>query len=100
MAGQTTPAAALPIAEADVRTLAAKLKGLQALLTPPEQTLLRLVLQRAAAGAEAPDSPAAARGCRWMPSFNPFTYLDAIAGDAAAPQTPLVHTPGRPPCGS
>jgi hypothetical protein len=65
-----------PITDADVRSLAAKLKGLHALLTPGEQVLLRAALRRAAGG----DGRAAAdsTGFVWSVSFNPFTFLDAI----------------------
>ena len=60
------------------RPLAAKLKGLHALLTPGEQILLRTVLRRAA---EREESSADIQGYAWAVSFNPFTYLDAIAVD-------------------
>jgi hypothetical protein len=68
------------ITDADVRSLAAKLRGLHTLLTPPEQALLRLVLDRAAnrGWVEVDD----AEGFAWGVSFNPFTYLDAITEDA------------------
>ena len=67
------------ITDADVRSLAAKLKGLHVLLTPPEQSLLRIVLGRAAdRAADAADDTG---GFAWGVSFNPFTYLDAIAAD-------------------
>jgi hypothetical protein len=70
--------AAVTVTDADVRALAAKLKGLHALLTPAEQALLQAVLQRAAGcGAEDPD----AEGIAWAVSFNPFPYLDAIAAE-------------------
>lgn len=75
MTGKDAPT----ITDADVRSLAAKLKGLHALLTPAEQTLLHTVLQRAAAQ-EAPDASDTA-GFGWPVSFNPFTYLDAIAAE-------------------
>ena len=67
------------ITDADVRALAAKLKGLHALLTPGEQALLHAALRRAAAREEAtaPDT----EGFVWVVSFNPFTYLDAIAAE-------------------
>jgi hypothetical protein len=67
------------ISDTDVRSLAAKLKGLHALLTPAEQTLLHTVLRRAAER-EASDAPDT-EGFGWMVSFNPFTYLDAIEAD-------------------
>jgi hypothetical protein len=64
------------ITDADVRALAAKLTGLHALLTPSEQALLHADLRRAAAReTPAPDT----EGFVWAVSFNPFTYLDAIA---------------------
>jgi hypothetical protein len=105
MSGEGSPA----ITEAVVRTLAAKLKGLHALLTPAEQTLLCLVLQRAAGRAddvEAPPAPPDAAGQTWAVSSNPFTYLDAIVG---APPTPAPEAPrvrpvraahGNQTCGS
>jgi hypothetical protein len=67
------------ITDADVRSLAAKLKGLHALLTPGEQALLHLTLRRAAAREEtvAPDTA----GFVLAVSFNPFIYLDAIELD-------------------
>ena len=64
------------ITDADVRSLAAKLKGLHALLTPGEQVLLHTLLRRAA-GCEEAGAPDTA-GFAWAVSFNPFTYLDAI----------------------
>jgi hypothetical protein len=78
MAGEPTTT----LTDADVRALAAKLKGLHALLTPAEQMLLHLVLRRAADREEAPDTV----GFTWAVSFNPFTYLDAIAIDASPDQ--------------
>jgi hypothetical protein len=95
MTDSRAPAVMLTIAEADVRTLAAKLKGLHALLTPPEQALLHLVLQRAAAGAAAPDAPPDGRGHTWAVSFNPFVYLDAIVGDPLAVEAPPARRGGR-----
>jgi hypothetical protein len=69
---------AVTVTDADVRALAAKLKGLHALLTPAEQALLQAVLQRAAGcGPEDPDG----EGIAWAVSFNPFPYLDAIAAE-------------------
>ena len=82
------------ITDGDVRTLAAKLKGLHALLTPGEQALLHLVLRRAAGrveGADAPGAPADtpdAAGHAWAVSFNPFAYLDAIAADPSSQGPP------------
>ena len=75
MTGDGLPA----ITDADVRALAAKLKGLYALLTPGEQALLHAALRRAADREEeaAPDTA----GFAWAVSFNPFTYLDAIGAD-------------------
>lgn len=74
-----TNISATAITDADVRSLAAKLKGLHALLTAPEQALLHTVLRRAAAREEniTPDTA----GFPWSVSFNPFTYLDAIEAD-------------------
>jgi hypothetical protein len=70
------------ITDADVRSLAAKLKGLHTLLTPGEQALLRIVLDRAADHAVDPVEDTG--GFAWGVSFNPFTYLDAIAIDASS----------------
>ena len=67
------------ITDTDVRLLAAKLKGLHALLTPGEQVLLRVVLERAAARDEV--APLDTEGFAWRVSFNPFTYLDALELD-------------------
>ncbi len=67
------------VRDADVRSLAAKLKGLHALLTPAEQVLLHTVLRRAAAREEGADHET--EGFAWGVSFNPFTYLDAIGED-------------------
>jgi hypothetical protein len=68
------------ITDADVRSLAAKLKGLHALLSPEERALLHKLLRRAAER----DEPAASdtEGFIWAVSFNPFPYLDAIGGEA------------------
>ena len=79
MTGDRTPA----ITDADIRSLAAKLKGLHTLLNPREREVLRIVLQRAAGRAEdleAADTTGFALGV----SFNPFAYLDAIDFDAPA----------------
>ncbi|MGH2586837.1 MAG: hypothetical protein ACRDJE_18120 [Dehalococcoidia bacterium] len=78
MTRDRTPA----ITDAEIRSLAAKLKGLHALLTPPEQALLRTVLSRAAQRDET--APSDAEGFVWGVSFNPFTFLDAIARDFQA----------------
>jgi hypothetical protein len=64
------------ITDADVRSLAAKLKGLHVLLSPPEQELLHSLLRRAAASAAGRDADT--EGFLWGVSFNPFVYLDAI----------------------
>ena len=80
MAGE--PAAT--VTDADVRTLAAKLKGLHTLLTPGEQALLHAALRRAALQEE-PVAPNTTDGV-WVVSFNPFTYLDAIRAEIAAEQ--------------
>jgi len=69
------------ITDADVRSLAAKLQGLHALLTPGEQVLLHAVLRRAAGRDEAPPDT---EGFAWAVSFNPFTYLDAITAGASS----------------
>jgi hypothetical protein len=65
------------ITDADVRALAAKLKGLHTLLTPPEQALLRAVLRRAA---DRDDVVPDTAGFAWAVGFNPFPYLDVVAG--------------------
>jgi hypothetical protein len=82
MSGDLPPA----VTDADIRSLAAKLKGLHALLTPGEQALLRATLRRAAEREEmtAPDT----EGFAWAVSFNPFTFLDAIEVDVAMEQMP------------
>ena len=66
------------IRDADVRSLAAKLTGLHALLTPAEQVLLHELLRRAVARDQREPDTA---GYVWAVSFNPFPYLDAIARD-------------------
>ena len=68
--------AVVSVTEVDVRALAAKLKGLHALLTPAEQALLHAVLRRAA---ECGPEPPVPEGIVWAVGFNPFPYLDAIA---------------------
>jgi hypothetical protein len=65
------------ITDADIRSLAAKLKGLHALLTPGEQVLLHAVFRRAAV--RDPTTEPDTDGFGWAVSFNPFTYLDAVA---------------------
>ena len=72
------------VTDTDVRTLAAKLKGLHALLTPGEQALLHAALRWAAV----PSCPAApdTEGFAWAVSFNPFTYLDAIGAEVMQEQ--------------
>ena len=73
------------ITDADVRSLAAKLKGLHALLPASEQAVLHTLLRRAAARDETRESMDT-EGFLWGVSFNPFTYLDAIDfGPAAEP---------------
>jgi hypothetical protein len=66
------------ITDRDVRSLAAKLKGLHALLSPGEQRLLHAVLMRAA---ERDEAQPEVEGYGWAVSFNPFTYLDAVASN-------------------
>lgn len=73
MSGEQPPV----ITDADVRSLAAKLKGLHALLTPAEQEVLHAVLRQAAAR-EDRGGPTDTEGFIWGVSFNPFAYLDAI----------------------
>jgi hypothetical protein len=72
-----------PITDADIRSLAAKLKGLHALLTPGERVVLRTVLRRAAAR-DAADEIADTAGFALGVSFNPFIYLDAIEFDPSS----------------
>lgn len=72
------------ITDADVRSLAAKLRGLHTLLTREEQALLHAALRRAAARQQ-PATPST-EGFVWAVSFNPFTYLDAIKIDAGREQ--------------
>ena len=79
MAGES----AATVADADVRTLAAKLKGLHALVTPAEQVLLHTVLRCAAGRTEATTDAA---GVPWATSFNPFSYLDMIGVDGGREQ--------------
>lgn len=69
------------ITDADVRSLAAKLTGLHALLTPAEQMLLHELLRQAAAREW---SSSDTSGFTWSVSFNPFPYLDAIRAAGAA----------------
>ncbi|MGD9893088.1 MAG: hypothetical protein AB7R89_17675 [Dehalococcoidia bacterium] len=73
MSGERPPV----ITDADVRSLAAKLKGLHALLTPAEQEVLHALLRQAAAREDAV-GPTDTEGFVWGVSFNPFAYLDAI----------------------
>ncbi len=72
------------VTEADVRALAAKLKGLHALLTSAEQALLHAVLRRAAG--RSPEAPAV-EGIAWAVQFNPFLYLDAVAAEESRGST-------------
>jgi hypothetical protein len=72
------------ITDTDVRSLAAKLKGLHALLTPGEQALLHATLRRAAGREEVTTTDV--EGFAWAVSFNPFTYLDAIEVDIGSKQ--------------
>jgi hypothetical protein len=76
------------VTDADVRSLAAKLTGLHALLTPAEQVLLHELLRRAAARDL---SVSDTTGFAWAVSFNPFPYLDAIRSDGAAQTTGHNH---------
>jgi hypothetical protein len=73
------------ITDADVRSLAAKLKGLHALLTPAEQEVLHALLRQAAAR-EGTGGPTDTEGFVWGVSFNPFAYLDAIHFGSAEEQ--------------
>lgn len=84
--------ASATVTDADVRALAAKLKGLHALLSPAEQALLHAVLRQAAGR-----DPAAEDVDRvtWAVPFNPFPYLDAIAAEAlrGGPRSPPDEEP-------
>jgi hypothetical protein len=77
--------AVVTVTEADVRALAAKLKGLHAQSTAAEQALLQAVLRRAAgsgsAGSAADGAIGAegAEGGTWGVRFNPFLCLDTVA---------------------
>jgi hypothetical protein len=75
MTGEQIPA----ITDADLRSLAAKLQGLHALLTPAEQAILHTLLRRAATREEATGT-GDTEGFIWGVSFNPFTYLDVVCG--------------------
>jgi hypothetical protein len=95
MSGERSPA----ITDADIRSLAAKLKGLHALLTPPEQELLHTLLRRAAASATGGDADT--EGFLWGVSFDPFVYLDSIdfgtAERGSAPRPGDRQSPGADP---
>lgn len=67
------------VSDADVRALAAKLKGLHALLSPGEAALLDAVLRRAVDTTSAVFADAT--GFAWAVSFNPLPSLDAVAAD-------------------
>lgn len=69
----------ITITDADVRSLAAKLTGLHALLAPAEQMLLHELLRQAAARE---GSMSDTSGFAWGVSFNPFIYLDSIRAEA------------------
>jgi hypothetical protein len=88
--------AAVTVTEADVRALAAKLKGLHALLTPAEQVLMQTVLRRAAGCRSVATD---VEGAAWAVRFNPFPYLDAIAADEvwAGPRSAADWAPRWPP---
>jgi hypothetical protein len=79
------------VTDADVRALAAKLKGMHALLTPPEQALLQAVLRRAAGRGPQPPEVEDVDGPTWAVRFNPFPDLDSVAAEEfrAAPR-PVV----------
>ena len=87
------------ITDADDRSLAAKLKGLHVLLSPPEQEVLHTLLRRAAASETERDADT--EGFLWGVSFNPFVYLDAIdfyaSEQGAAPRRRdrRAHSPDR-----
>jgi hypothetical protein len=80
--------AVVTVTEADVRALAAKLKGLHAQSTAAEQALLQAVLRRAAGsgsagsaanGADGAIGAEGAEGGTWGVRFNPFLCLDTVA---------------------
>jgi hypothetical protein len=79
--------------DADVRSLAAKLKGLHALLTPGEQALLHEMLRRAAGSDQRETADTA--GFAWAVSFNPFTYLDVVCAGLRRDTAPEMHTGGQ-----
>ena len=81
------------ITDTDVRALAAKLKGLHALLPPGEQALLQELLRRAA-GSEATDETDVA-GFVWAVDFNPFPYLDLVVDYLRMETVPESHNSGR-----
>jgi hypothetical protein len=83
--------AAVTVTEADVRALAAKLKGLHALLTPAEQMLLHAVLRRAAGRSPRAQDPQAQdiERLTWAVPFNPFPDLDVVAADEIREQLRL-----------
>jgi hypothetical protein len=82
------------VTDADIRSLAAKLKGLHALLTPPEQEVLHTLLRRAAAREDADRAPDT-EGFLWGVSFNPFAYLDGIDFNALEEQGVRRRTAAR-----
>jgi len=79
--------------DADVRALAARLKGLHALLSPSEQALLHALLRRAAGGEQIDGTDAV--GFAWAVGFNPFPYLDAVDADLRRDIAPQIRKGGR-----
>ena len=65
-----------PFSDKDIRTLAARLKGLHAVGSPGEQFLLHSALRLAASLEQ---EEADTTGQVWAVTFNPLTYLDAIS---------------------
>ena len=79
--------------EADMRALAAKLKGLHPLLSPGEQALLHELLRRAAGGRETPGTDAI--GFAWAIDFDPFPYLAVVGADLQTGSLREDHDGGR-----
>jgi hypothetical protein len=79
--------------DADVRALAARLKGLHALLSPGERALLHALLRQAAGGEQIDGTDAV--GFAWAVGFNPFPYLDAVGADLRRDNALEKHDGGQ-----